>query len=322
MSKYAARIHVKVKDTSVWKKFENKDFGFGLNDLWKTNGQSYIMDSNLGIDDNELKSLVEDIADILSNDGIIIGDTNYNDYWVYYLGYDIWDCYDYDWDDEWTDDDPFLDHSSTDIKDIVAWLNCLKFGYSPKESEILKEYFSVYCYTEDGKMVLTTSEDERLNGIQKYFDKYVGEFNGCMKSGIFLDEYRENCPYDDISANYSNPIIEKLVSEYEYQIMDKSFELFDFCMCNTGFENFVCYGVSNLEKLNRTIISAIVCFGKAKDGFEKALLENEELIRNNYTRLEGYFTVLADDDELFEGADFELVDGEIKFEFRTCLGGW
>lgn len=159
MSQYCSRIHIKVKEPNIWKRFENKyDTIFNL-DNFITNGcctkdenkTSFIINGDWGYTEDEIKEIVVTLSKILDKDGIIIADTtNINvdpaDYCVYYFGDKVrtklYEDID-DYDDEESDRENLgiaemlLD---TDIGDIIAWLNCADFTLSEVEKNQLKDF--------------------------------------------------------------------------------------------------------------------------------------------------------------------------------------
>ena len=155
MSQYYSRIHIKVKEPNIWKKFEDTDdASFNLADLAEQNETSFIIDGDWSCMEYEIEGIVSAISKTLGNDGIIIADTtNINvdpyDYCVYYLGkrvhteyYNSLDYYEEEYEYEEDDDtcntgDMFHD---TDIKDIAGWLNYGEFSLSKAEIKKLEEY--------------------------------------------------------------------------------------------------------------------------------------------------------------------------------------
>ena len=116
---------------------------------------------------------------------------------------------------------------------------------------------------------------------------------------------------------YSNPIIEKLIKEYKCQYEKVNpFSLYD-------PEYFAYYGLEDIESITKTVISYLATFCAANKGFVDALLENFDLIMQNFTTLEGSFAVCFDEENCGNsGADFEMRNGKLEYEYRKCYGGW
>ena len=137
MSEYDARMKIKVSSDKVWERFKNVDTKYwnlydeGLKDTFVFDGE--------GLDEFELEELVDTIAEVLGEDGIIIADTyNFNvDYYnhcIYYFG-DI------------VESETFEEtsmHLDTNIEDIAGWLNYAKFRLNKREKEQLKRFGIIY----------------------------------------------------------------------------------------------------------------------------------------------------------------------------------
>lgn len=135
MSQYNSRIHIKVKEPSVWKKFKDVDDAeFELAGLSKEGCTSFVLDDWCCIEE-ELKGIVSALAETLGEDGIIIADTtdiNVNPYAyiVYSAGYGVHDKY--------QNNSEYC--FATNVFDLVECLNYKNhFAFNAKELNILKQ---------------------------------------------------------------------------------------------------------------------------------------------------------------------------------------
>lgn len=174
------------------------------------------------------------------------------------------------------------------------------------------------------------SSDYRNNSYNFKTKKYEGEYSyevntrkTIKREETLQDNSWENkWPDEDFVVKYSNSVIEKLAEEYHCIFEDEDYEL-----CNIwNPKPFTYYGAGDLEHLTKSIISYIITFGKADDGFAEALWENEELIRTHFTKLNGYFIVGFKQQYVKErglkGAEFELVNGKLEYAYRVGYDGW
>lgn len=176
---------------------------------------------------------------------------------------------------------------------------------------------------EKNKARIALQQDESKRKAEEFVKKYIGPYTG-DKKGVFEGKVCENWPYEFSSISFSNPLIGRLLDEYDYTSDDYDFENGCGDIEEPDPDTVISYGFTDIEKLNRTVLSCIACLGDAEPGFIQALIENEDLIRDNYDYLEGFFTVIDEEyGELYNvGADFELEDGVLNYDYRECDGGW
>lgn len=146
MSQRCARIHVKVNNPEVWRRYHFSDEywdsiwispdGYNFTEMADQKKTYFVIDSEWGIPVNMLINLVHRFAEKLGEDGIIIADSTdlnvdpYDDC-IYYLGGRVrektFDVYN-------DKAEMFFD---TSIEDIPAWLNYGGFTVNSREKQIL-----------------------------------------------------------------------------------------------------------------------------------------------------------------------------------------
>ncbi len=76
---YASRIHIRVKDPSVWKKLYDVDiepYGFCVpaEEVFNINSTDFVIDSEWSTTTEELEDFVAEISDAIEEDGVVIAD--------------------------------------------------------------------------------------------------------------------------------------------------------------------------------------------------------------------------------------------------------
>lgn len=139
MSQYSSRMHIQVTSPEVWSRCAGYDgTGFDLASLAGSDQTAFVTDELGAVNESKLENLVENLAQALGTDGIIIADTtNINvdtyEYCVFYLGGRV-RTKEFSLDRNAEKSDMFFE---ADIEDFVAWLSYGEFSVSKKERNIL-----------------------------------------------------------------------------------------------------------------------------------------------------------------------------------------
>lgn len=139
MSQYSSRIHIQVSSPEVWSRCAGYDgTGFDLAKLARSDQTAFVTDELGAVNESKLERLVENLAQALEADGIIIADTtNINvdtyEYCVFYLGGRV-RTKEFSLDRNAKKSDMFFE---TDIQNIEEWLSYGEFSVSQKERSVL-----------------------------------------------------------------------------------------------------------------------------------------------------------------------------------------
>lgn len=139
MSQYSSRIHIQVSSPEVWSRCAGYDgTGFDLAKLARSDQTAFVTDKLGAVNESKLERLVENLAQALGADGIIIADTtNINvdsyEYCVFYLGGRV-HMKEFSLDRNAEKSDMFFE---TDIQNISEWLSYGEFSVSKKERSVL-----------------------------------------------------------------------------------------------------------------------------------------------------------------------------------------
>lgn len=122
---------------------------------------------------------------------------------------------------------------------------------------------------------------------------------------------------------YENPVLDNILSSYHYtsDIYDRDNTYFKI-NCFDVIPGYV--GVSTLDDLTETLISALLAYGHGDDGLDKALWDNGWNIRCGFESIWGTVMEVEHEPTTGEncGYDFELTNGKYTATFITKPGGW
>lgn len=139
MSQYSSRMHIQVSSPEVWSRCAGYDgTGFNLAKLAGSDQTSFVSDELGAVNESKLEKLVENLAQALGADGIIIADTtNINvdtyEYCVFYLGGRV-RTKEFSLYRNAEKSDMFF---KTGIQNISEWLSYGEFSVSKKERSVL-----------------------------------------------------------------------------------------------------------------------------------------------------------------------------------------
>lgn len=139
MSQYSSRMQIQVSSPEVWSRCAGYDgTGFDLAKLATSDQTAFVTDELGAVNESKLERLVENLAQALGTDGIIIADTtNINvdtyEYCVFYLGGRV-RTKEFSLDRNAKKSDMFFE---TDIQNIEEWLSYGEFSVSQKERSVL-----------------------------------------------------------------------------------------------------------------------------------------------------------------------------------------
>lgn len=241
---------------------------------------------------------------------------------------DFWDnCYSYTGEGELSEITSFDDILSIDVSEEVKGYGSEYEGYEYYDEDEDEYYEDDGSYTREAVYDFKTKKctgdySNVVNDKKRFPAKYWKNYWGDDYKIDFKNEWANEWPNEDLVVNYSNSVIEKLAEEYHCVFENEDYEL---CKIDNP-KPFTYYGAGDLEHLTKTILSYIITFTKADDGFAEALFEQEKVIRTNFTELDGYFVTGFKHEYSSEkgskGADFEMVDGKLEYAYRVCYGGW
>jgi hypothetical protein len=143
---YSSRIHIIVKDNSVWKCLTSNKLGIDFSNETDT---SWYISGDFSLTEHELISVVDDLATRLDKNGVVISDTTNIDvdtyeFYVCYFGNQIRS------ESIFHPDKRKRMFHETSIKDVAEWINYSCLVLEDEEDKLLSKC-GIWCYKNGNK---------------------------------------------------------------------------------------------------------------------------------------------------------------------------